>query len=228
MISPPVGVEPVKAILSMPGGARVAAPVVGPSPGTTLITPAGTRPRAASSASRSAVSGRRRIGLEHDRAARRERRRELPGRHHQRVVPRHDLARDADRLLQRVVEQRAADRVRAAADRAQRGRVEAEVLGGAVRARPSPTRSPCRRCGSRARRAPCGSRRSRRRARAAAASARSAASSPTGRRAPPTRRRRRGRRRPRPPSRRAPSARRSPARPASRTSPDAGSTARRR
>src|SRR5205085_10648756 len=54
--------------------------------------------------------------------------RELPGRHHQRVVPGHDLARDADRLLQRVEEERASDRVRAAGDRRDRGAVEAEVL----------------------------------------------------------------------------------------------------
>ena len=39
-------------------------------------------------------------GLEHDRAARRQRRRELPGRHHQREVPGDDLADDADRLAQ--------------------------------------------------------------------------------------------------------------------------------
>ena len=46
---------------------------------------------------------RRLLGrLEHDRAAGRERRRHLPRRHHQREVPRHDLADDADRLAQRV------------------------------------------------------------------------------------------------------------------------------
>ena len=41
---------------------------------------------------------RHRRGLEHDRVARRERRAQLPDRHHQRVVPRRDLADDADRL----------------------------------------------------------------------------------------------------------------------------------
>ena len=71
---------------------------------------------------------RLRIRLEHDRAAGRERGRELPRREHQRVVPRHDLTADADRLLQRVEEQRAADRIRASGDRADRTRVEAEVL----------------------------------------------------------------------------------------------------
>ena len=39
--------------------------------------------------------------LEDDRAARAERRRDLPGRHQQRVVPRNDLRDDADRLAQR-------------------------------------------------------------------------------------------------------------------------------
>ena len=75
---------------------------------------------------------RLRVGLEDDRAARGQGRRELPGRHHQRVVPGDDLARDSDRLLQRVEEERAADRVRAAGDRGDRGGVEAEVLDALV------------------------------------------------------------------------------------------------
>ena len=41
-------------------------------------------------------------GLEHDRAARGERRRELPRRHHEREVPRNDLPDDANRLAQRI------------------------------------------------------------------------------------------------------------------------------
>jgi hypothetical protein len=57
---------------------------------------------------------RLRVGLEHDGAARRERGGELPGRHHQWVVPGDDLSRDPDGLLQRVEEEGAADRVRAA------------------------------------------------------------------------------------------------------------------
>ena len=40
--------------------------------------------------------------LQHDRAARRQRRRQLPGRHHQREIPRNDLADHADRLAQRI------------------------------------------------------------------------------------------------------------------------------
>jgi hypothetical protein len=57
MISPPVFVEPVKATLSTPGCRTRYAPVVGPSPGTMLIAPAGKPTSAASSASRSAVKG---------------------------------------------------------------------------------------------------------------------------------------------------------------------------
>ncbi len=78
---------------------------------------------------------RLRVGLEDNGAAGRQRGRELPGRHHQRVVPGHDLARHADRLLQRVEQQRAADRVRPAADRGDRGTVVAEVLDGLVELR---------------------------------------------------------------------------------------------
>src|SRR4029079_17498992 len=66
------------------------------------------------------------------RATRRQRRRKLPGRHHQRVVPGDDLAHDAHPLLQRVIEQRTADRTRLAADRRDRRGVETEVLDGLV------------------------------------------------------------------------------------------------
>ncbi len=131
MISLPVRVEPVKATLSTPGCLTRYAPVVG-----------AVRRDDVDRAGREADLGRElgdpqhaerrlRIRLEHDRAAGRERRRELPDGHEQRVVPRHDLRADADRLLQRVAEQRAADRVRAAGDRADDGGEEAEVLDGA-------------------------------------------------------------------------------------------------
>ena len=82
MISPPVFVEPVNATLSTPGCRTRYAPVVGPSPGTTLTTPAGKPTSAASSASRSAVAGVCASGLSDDGAARGERRGELPRRHH--------------------------------------------------------------------------------------------------------------------------------------------------
>ena len=64
---------------------------------TTLSTPAG-RNSAATSASRSVDEGRRVRGLEHDGVAGGDRRRDLPDRHVERVVPRRDLADDADRL----------------------------------------------------------------------------------------------------------------------------------
>ena len=63
MISTPVAVEPVNATLSMPGCLTRCAPIVGPSPGTTLITPAGKPTSFASSASRSADSGVAASGL---------------------------------------------------------------------------------------------------------------------------------------------------------------------
>ena len=72
---------------------------------------------------------RRRIGLEDDRAPGRERRRELPAGHHHRVVPGDDLRADADRLAQRVEEERPAERMRAARDRRGGGGEEPEVLG---------------------------------------------------------------------------------------------------
>ena len=55
-IARPVGVEPVKLILSMPGCAVSAAPA-SPPPHTTLSAPAGRPASAASAARRNAVSG---------------------------------------------------------------------------------------------------------------------------------------------------------------------------
>src|ERR1051326_6958378 len=129
MISPPVLVEPVNATLSTPGCLTRYAPVVGPSPGTMLIAPAGKpNPRARPRAAGPAPPRRRAGGGGAGEGAGGERRRELPCRHQQRVVPRDDLRADADRLLERVAQQRAADRVRAAGDRAEDGAEEAEVL----------------------------------------------------------------------------------------------------
>src|SRR6202035_3680672 len=48
--------------------------------------------------------------------------------HQERVVPGDDLRANADRLLERVAEERAADRIGAAGDRADDGGEEAEVL----------------------------------------------------------------------------------------------------
>ncbi len=49
--------SPVKATLSTPGCLTIAAPAVGPKPGTTLITPSGMPAFCASRASRKQVSG---------------------------------------------------------------------------------------------------------------------------------------------------------------------------
>ena len=73
-----------------------------------------------------------RIRLQHHCATGCERRRELPRGHHQRVIPRDDLARYADRLFQRVEEEGAAERVRAARNRRDGRPVEAAVLDALV------------------------------------------------------------------------------------------------
>ena len=52
-----VSCSPVKAILSTPGCLTIAAPAVGPKPGTTLITPSGMPAFCASRAIRRQVSG---------------------------------------------------------------------------------------------------------------------------------------------------------------------------
>ncbi len=131
MISPPVFVEPVNATLSTPGCLTRYEPVVGPVAGHDV-----DRARREADFGRELresqhTQRRLRIRLQHDGAAGGERGRQLPCRHQQRVVPGDDLRADPDRLLQRVREQRAADRIRAAGDRADDGREEAEVLGGA-------------------------------------------------------------------------------------------------
>ena len=53
----PTSVDPVNASLSTPGWRASASPITTPGPGTTLRTPSGSPASAASSASRSAVSG---------------------------------------------------------------------------------------------------------------------------------------------------------------------------
>ena len=74
--------------------------------------------------------------LEHDRVARRERRRDPPRREHQRRVPGHDQPGHADRLVDRVVEELVADLERAAVQLGDHARVVVEVL--APRARRGP------------------------------------------------------------------------------------------
>ena len=63
MISPPVAVEPVKAIFSTPGWRTRCAPATVPGPGTTLMAPGGKPTSLASSAIRSAESGVAESGL---------------------------------------------------------------------------------------------------------------------------------------------------------------------
>ena len=94
-----------------------------------------------------AQRGQRRLlgRLQDDRAAGRERRRDLPGRHQQREVPRDDLAADADGLAQRVAEDVAGgDRDRLALDLRRPARVVAQVVDGrgdvALRHRPAACR----------------------------------------------------------------------------------------
>ena len=128
MISRPVTVSPVKAILAIRLLVASALPISAPGPLTTLITPAGTivldqlhqledRPR------------RRARRLQHDGVPGRQRGGQLPGRHQQREVERDDLADDAERLLEVVGDRvlvELGDRSLLAAD--DRGEV-AEVVG---------------------------------------------------------------------------------------------------
>ena len=112
--------------------------------------------------------------LEDLHVAGRERRPELPDRHHQRVVPRADAGDDADRLApdhRRVALDVLAGRTcpRAVARRA---REEAEVVGAEPISSRAGRSAACRRCATRSARAPRRSRRSRRRASAAARRAR--------------------------------------------------------
>ena len=95
-ISLPISVEPVNATLSTPGWVTSAIPI-SPGPGTMLTTPGGRSAWRQTSANRSARERRRRRRLEDDRVARGERRRDLPGEHQQREVPRDDLGGDAER-----------------------------------------------------------------------------------------------------------------------------------
>ena len=73
----------------------------------TMFTTPGGRPASAKRRCELEHRERRLLGgLQHDRAAGADRRRQLPRRHQQRVVPRHDLPGDADRLAQREADAR--------------------------------------------------------------------------------------------------------------------------
>ena len=99
MISRPVVVSPVKATLAMRLFWASGLPASTPKPLTTLSTPGGSR-SPIRSISTMMLSGRLLGRLEHDAVAGGQRRRQLPGRHQQREVPRDDLADDAERLVE--------------------------------------------------------------------------------------------------------------------------------
>src|SRR5262245_45820476 len=104
MMSWPVVVSPVKAILSTSRWPVSAAPAVGPKPGTTLTTPSG-KPRFLRERRDSQRRQRRLLGrFEHAGAPGGQGRGPLPGLHQHREVPRNDLANHADRLVLRVAE----------------------------------------------------------------------------------------------------------------------------
>ena len=92
----PTSVEPVNAILSIPGCSTSAVPVR-PSQVTTFSTPAG-RPISIANLGKRQRSQRRILGrLDHDCVAGGQRRRHLPRKHQQRKIPRDNLAHHAAR-----------------------------------------------------------------------------------------------------------------------------------
>jgi hypothetical protein len=92
----PTSVEPVKAILSTPSWPTIAAPVVAVAGDD--VDDARRQAGLAADLGEQQRRERRELGrLEHHRVAGRQRRRDLPGQHQQREVPRDDLAADAER-----------------------------------------------------------------------------------------------------------------------------------
>ena len=93
----PVSTSPVSDTSRTSGCLTIASPAGTPSPVMTFSTPARQDVRREL---REAQSRQRRLlgRLQHLHVARGQRRRELPDRHHQRVVPRRDAADDPDRL----------------------------------------------------------------------------------------------------------------------------------
>jgi hypothetical protein len=94
----PTSDEPVKAILSTPGWLTMAAPAVRPARHD--VDDALRHAGALADLGEEDGGQRGEFGrLQHHRAAGRQRRRDLPGQHQQREIPRYDLADDADRLV---------------------------------------------------------------------------------------------------------------------------------
>ena len=96
-ITLPTSVEPVNATLSTPACSTSARPV-SPAPVTMLTTPGGQVGLLADLGEQQRGERRRLGRLEHDGVAAGQRRRDLPGQHQQREVPRDDLAGNAERL----------------------------------------------------------------------------------------------------------------------------------
>ncbi len=122
----PVATLPVTEIMRTPGWLISGEPTLAPRPVTTFRTPAGNS-SAQILASLSVVSGVCSEGLRTIAVARRQRRRDLPRSHHQRIVPGGDLRHHADRvtpdhagvagqILVRVAARQAAGRTREEAE----------------------------------------------------------------------------------------------------------------
>ena len=101
MISRPVVVSPVKAILAMRGLEASGLPASRPKPLTTLSTPGGSR-SPISSISTMIEAGVCSAGLSTTQLPAASAGRELPGRHQDREVPRDDLADHAERLVEMI------------------------------------------------------------------------------------------------------------------------------
>ncbi len=163
MISRPVSVSPVKAILAMRGLDASGLPASPPEPLTMLSTPGGQQ--VADQLGQHQDRPRRRLSrLEHHAVAGGERRRELPRRHQEREVPRDDLADDAERLVEVVGDGVVVDLGDACLPaRASRRRSSGSGRPPAGCRRPASRGPACRCPSSRRRRASRGSPRSRRR-----------------------------------------------------------------
>ncbi len=129
MMSRPVVVSPVNAILAMRGLEASGLPASTPKPLTTLSTPGGSR-SPMRSISTMMLHGRLLGRLQDDAVAGGERRRELPHRHQDGEVPRDDLADDAERLVEVVGDGRLVDLGERAFLRADAAGEVAEVIDG--------------------------------------------------------------------------------------------------
>ena len=195
----PVSTSPVSETSRTSGCVTIRSPTGTPSPVTTFSTPA--RQHVRGQLGEAKQRERRLLGrLQHLRVPRRERRRELPDRHHQRVVPRRDPADDAERLAADHRGVAAHVLARALALEQPRGaREEAHVVDARSASRRARRRAACRRSPTRSPRAPRRSPRAPAPARAAPRRARPAScrATPAAPPSPP----RPPRRRPRPPHR---------------------------